>query len=241
MLAIGIFCVSEKHIWHWDWSYGFHAGYNCQPVKDINGRKVEAWRWVEGREIRLYVPDDMSPTRVDHTAEGIRSLVRDLNLDLHLRVLPLDSRTLAALQRSSQGTGRDYTISFNRLCRNLIATRTGQYAEVIVVKCILDGAADTMGMANFTYGVSLIDERCACGPLARHETGHLLGYHMHDNLPFIVFGYSNPQWGKIRQGKESSLMMPAPDSTVLSARSRDALLSFWESLSRRTGQSYFRQ
>ncbi len=238
VLIIAGFTVNEKHIWRLDWRQGYHAWYNCHTVSNSRGQSVEAWRWVEGREIRCYTPYGMTPRRVEETVKGVEGLVLELKLDLHVRVLPMPARVALAITHSSQ-TGEHNTVNFEKLCQELVTTRDGRYAEMIITPCDLDQSSDTLGMANFRYGVSVLDSRVANGFLARHETGHLLGYNMHDNLPFIVFGYSNHAIAQKRHAGGAYLMMPQLVGDQLSPQSRDALIYFWVGLAARTHQQYF--
>ncbi|HEY3377533.1 MAG TPA: hypothetical protein VGL77_08565 [Armatimonadota bacterium] len=242
LLVALLLSMSEKHIWRWDWQHGVHAWMNCHAVTAADGRQLEAWRWVEGREIRLYVPTTMSAYRAERIADGMRRLVRELQLSIAVTVLPITPRVSAALQCNTATVQGQPSINFDRFCRTLIATRDGHYAEMVIAPATLDGSADTLGEAYFSYGVAVMDARSASGFLARHETGHLLGYHLHDNWPFAVVGYSNPkEWAAALRGHQADppLMLPSLEGSHLSPRSRDALVSFWHSLERRTGESYF--
>ncbi len=243
LIVLAGFSFSEKHLWRWQWHSGFHAWYNCQSFTDARGRRVEAWRWVEGREIRLYAPSAMSDHRVQRTAEGVRGLIRELNLDIAVRTLPITPRIAATLARHTTRVAGEPSLDVDAFCRDLVATRSGQYAEMIITPGRFNGAEDTLGMAFFNSGTALICEECANDFLARHETGHLLGYHQHDNYPFIVVGYTDVHLGRLvhrshGEISDASLMMPQLKDDRLSDRSRDALDSFWHGLEDRTGQNF---
>ena len=180
------------------------------------------------------------PKRVAKIADGVSSLVNDLHLNITVRTLPMTARVAQAVAASSRGKRLlQRTVNFDTLCRQLIATRDGRYAEVIIAPGMIDGANDTAGMSYFNYGVVLLNDQVACRFIARHETGHLLGYHLHDNWPITILGYPTytPHWGRFV--REGNLMMPVPQGNDLSPRAHDALISFWQGLEQRTGKRYF--
>jgi len=232
---------NEKHLWQWAWRDGYHAGFNCQPVVDARGRNIEAWRWVEGKTIRIYTSPYLATGHVRLAAASMRSLVADLGLDVNIELLPLPKRVEDALARSTSMRGHTRWLSFDRLCRELVATRDGAYAEMVYVPEMIDSSPDVTGAAVFKYGVGVLNARQATSFTARHETAHLLGYHMHDTWPLIVLGYSNPQWAIYQHDHHASepLMMPNDTGDELSPRSRDALICFWHGLERRTKHHYF--
>ncbi len=90
--------------------------------------------------------------------------------------------------------------------------------------------------------MGILNAQLATSFTARHELGHLLGYHMHDTWPLVVLGYDNPQWASRRRthsGEYATLMMPDAEGYELSPRARDALIYFWRGLERCTGERYF--
>jgi hypothetical protein len=242
LILVLALCFSEKHLWRWDWNYGLHALCNLHPVVDAHGKQVDAWRWVDGQEIRIYVPANLSSRWANDTLRGVQSLVSELHLAVRVQALPEDERIQQAIRQSTTLVAGAPSINFDRLCRVLVATRQGKYAEMVIAPGTIDQSDDTLGMANFTYGTAILNEQCTNRALARHETGHLLGYYMHDDWPFAVFGYKNPQLAKLvhaGKGEEVSLMMPILNNGPLSERSRDAITNFWCCLERHTGRSLF--
>ncbi len=231
--------VSEKHLWQANWRGGLSARYNCRTVSDTAGRRLAAWRWVEGREIRIYFPYLVPEWNRREIIAGVEGVVRDLGLELRVCPLPKTYRISCALEASTQRVDGVAHLDTERLCQALLATRDGRHAEIIIAPGILDGSPETQGVGYFAYGVVVLNQLAANGLLARHETGHLLGYHLHDNWPFIVAGYRSPWQPGHGPTRGRSLMMPELGESALSPRSRDALVSFWQGLEARTGQAFF--
>jgi hypothetical protein len=228
--------INEKHVWRWSWEHGLHARVNCRAVNDVHGRSVEAWRWVEGREILVYVTPEVNRNTARCVARAIEDLLSELKMPLSLSVQPAPPRVLQAIERSTTGAGDAANIDFMQLCRELVATRRGQYAEVVFAPGIIDRSPDVVGAGLFTYGVILLNAEQATPFTARHEAGHLLGYHLHDDWPIVVLGYHDLMSEKyLRQDKSHEpLMMPWNRGYALSERSREALIYFWRGLERRT-------
>ena len=238
LLVLAAMTVNEKHLWQLDWRAGYDAWYNCRAVPDSHGHSLEAWRWVEGREIRFYAPYGMPRHRVDAMVNGVENLIAELHLDVHVRVLPLPTRVALAMARATH-PGQPNSLDFNTLCRELVSTRDGRYAEMLITPCDLESSSDTLGMADFRYGVAVLEASTANSMLARHETGHLLGYHLHDNWPYHIFGYTEHPIKRQHGQEVTYLMMPEPQGDQLSPRSQDALHYFWAGLGTRTEQHYF--
>jgi len=234
--------VNEKHLWQWDWEHGYHAHFNCHAVKDSHARNVEAWRWVEGKEIRVYFTPTMKQKATRFAAYNVQKLAEELGLELNAHAMPMPTRVTEALARSSATDGTTTTVNFDRFCREMVASRDGHYAEIVYTTAKIDASADVVGAAVFNYGVSLIDPRRATASTVRHETAHLLGYHLHDDWPLVILGYSNPQWAKyqVKHNENPPLMMPWDSGFDLSPRAHDALIHFWHGLEQRTGKRYFK-
>ncbi|MHB9025024.1 MAG: hypothetical protein ACYC7E_12780 [Armatimonadota bacterium] len=231
---------SEKHVWQWNWTSGLHAAFNCRHVTGVDGQRYDAWRWVEGREIRVYVTGDKSRKACRTLAYAMQQVSDELGLTLQVSTLPASPRITAALAHSTKIVQGKRQLNFTTLCRELVSTRQGEYAEVVFTPDTIGAGADVVGSALFTYGVAVLDARRATVSTARHEMGHLLGYHLHDTLPFAVFGY--PIYFTHLQHNQRSprpLMTSWDDGYALSARSRDALVCFWRGLEQRTTRRYF--
>ena len=244
-LLIGLlllFFVNEKHLWQWDWQHGYHAHFNCRAVPDSNGRSVEAWRWVEGKEIRVYTTPSMRLKTTRFAAHNAQALAEEIGLGVRARAMSPPARVTAALAQSTENTATGPTVNFTRFCRAMVTNRPGHYAEIVYTTAKIDASPDVVGAAVFNYGVALIDARRSTGSTVRHETAHLLGYHLHDTWPLVILGYSNPQWAKYQEkGNENPpLMMPWDSGFDLSPRARDALIYFWRNLEQRTGERYFK-
>lgn len=241
LICLALFSVNEKHVWQWAWQDGYHAAYNLRPVKDTEGVKRDAWRWVTGKEIRIYTSPEIADTHVQYAAWSVQELLDTLELDMQVRVMPPPPRVIGALAMSSEGMGADRHVDFDRLCTELISSRKGHYAEIVYARGIIDTDDDVVGAGVFSHGVGMLRTDRATALTARHEVAHMLGYHMHDIWPLAVIGYSNPLLAKYQHAHDTDdwLMMPYNDGVELSDRSRDALLHFWSRLERETGESLF--
>ncbi len=172
-----------------------------------------------------------------------KSSIDELGLNITVRVIPQPERVTRAIQSSTERKDGVLSLNFTRFCRELVASRDGHFAEMVFIPANIDAEQDVTGAAMFKYGAAILNAKEATSFTARHELGHLLGYHLHDTWPLIVLGYSNPQWAIYhRKNTEfETLMMPDAEGFELSPRSHDALVYFWRGLEQRTGERYFGQ
>jgi hypothetical protein len=234
--------LAAPTLWRWTWTSGYHARANCRLVADAAGSPVEAWRWVESRHLDLYLPWGLAESRKQAIAGGVRGLIDELELDITVTVRPINYRITRALEDAAAPTYSLKSVDFTRFSALLLASRERPCAEMVVAPYIIGGSWDTLGMASFNTGTALITEQCASANLARHETGHLLGYALHDaHLPHAFDFAFDPRAGRgdgtVDNG--ATLMTPHVDGTALSPQSRTALVSFWRGLEQRTGQRFF--
>ncbi len=133
-----LYPCSEKHYWRWAWQHGYHAYLNCRPVVDAQGHRLEAWRWVEGKEIRLYTSSYLPTSHVRLDAASMQELIDGLGLDLTVRIMPKPERVTQAIAGSMQHKNGSSPVSFSLLCQHLAATRDGRYAEMVYVPGTVD-------------------------------------------------------------------------------------------------------
>jgi len=108
------------------------------------------------------------------------------------------------------------------------------HADVLIVDVPIAESDWAFGMASFTSGVALIGPAGQNAHVAKHETGHLVGYMKHDSWPLFVFGYGGEGW----PWERDTLMMLLSNNSQLSPRARDAIRAFWRRLEERTGNKH---
>ena len=239
LVGLLIFGLSVAPVWGLLWYLPVYSIRNCVSVKDIDGRSREAWRWVEGRTIQVCQVPGVPEGTDARTAEGVRELLRDAGLDIHVEVKPISKDILNAYNASlielEDNGRRRSAISMRKLSSRLIALRDEDpHADILAVDAQIAECDWAFAMASFSTGTVLLTPTGHNARTAKHETAHLVGYMMHDSVPLFVFGYGWEGW----PGKRDTLMMLLSNSTELSPRARDAIRSFWRRLEKRTGQLY---
>ncbi len=242
LIGLVIVTISCVPVWRLGWYYPLYSMRAFFPVLDTRWHPRAAWHWIDGREIRIYGAPEVGSGEVEEIRQGVQALVDDLKLDFTVRVLPMPPAVLKAY-RQSLLPRKDISlaaadISFARLESRLIELRAGDpHADMLVVNAPLKECGWAHGMATFTSGVAVLEASNACFHLGKHETGHLLGYLYHDNLPFCVIGYP---WEGSLMTRDTLMMLYSP-SCELSPRARDALTCFWQGLEHRSGKPFFRK
>jgi hypothetical protein len=239
LIALVLASFSVTPLWRFLWYHRVYAFRNFVKVKDTQGRRVEAWRWIEGREIRIYQMPGISPGEVEEIAAGTRDLLGEVGLSFKVTVEPVPEKVLAAYQASlvekSVQDQPTRCISFDALAAHLIEARSGDpHADMLIVDDPIAETPWAHGMSVFSDGLVVLERSNVTRQLGKHETGHLMGYMMHDTFPLFVIGYpwEGSPWSR------DTLMVLYGSSDQLSPRARDALYYFWRGLERRTGESY---
>jgi len=241
LIALCIFGFSVAPLWRLLWRLPVYSARNCISVKDVDGHSREAWRWVEGRTIRVSQVPGVPEGTDAKLAEGVRELLLDAGLDIQVEVKPvsqdiLDAYNASLIEREDNGRS-SRLVSMNGLSSRLIALRDGDpHADVLAVDTQIAESDWAFAMASFSTGTVLLTPSGHNARTAKHETAHLVGYMMHDSFPLFVFGYGWEGW----PGERNTLMMLLSDSTELSPRARDAIRSFWRRLEKRTEQTFLR-
>ena len=243
-LLIGLVIVSFSVVplWRAGWYWPIYSAKDFTPVRDAHGHWRAAWQWVYGREIRVYQAPDVHAGNAATIKQGVEALLKDLNLDFTVKVLPMPPAVLAAYNASTvikTESGRPHTyISFNRLQARLIELRDNDpHADMLVVNAPMMECWWAHGMATITSGLGILEEDNVDFHLGKHESGHLLGYLNHDDLPLFVIGYP---WESFPWNRDTLMMLYTP-STELSPRARDALTYFWRGMEKRTGRRFFKE
>lgn len=242
LIALLLFSFSVAPLWRAAWYVPIYAYRDFLPTRDDVGHFEAAWHWIDGHEIRIYAMPGIRQRDIEETARGVQAMVDDIGLNFRVRAMPLPPAIAAAYQQSLETrriNGQPSTcVRFSRLASHLISRRGGDpHADVLLVNEPLAEATFAFGMGDFTPGLSVIRGDCTSYHVAKHETGHLLGYLYHDNYPLFVFGYAGEL--AIPTAKQTLMMMTGDDNT-LSPRARDALHSFWRGMEARSHRRYFR-
>lgn len=241
-IALLIVSISITPLWRLFWYWPVYSAKCFFPTLDTRNHLHAAWHWVDGREIRLYAGPGVDASQTSTIAAGIKAMVEDAGLNFTVTVVPMPAKIRAAYNASlvpKKIQGRmTQAISFNRLERRLIEMRTGDpHADMIIADAPLAECWWAHGMATFTSGVGVFNRDNVDFHLGKHETGHLLGYLFHDDLPLFVIGYP---WEGL-PGKRNTLMVLLSDNDQLSPRARDALYYFWRGLEDRSGKQFLKQ
>jgi hypothetical protein len=235
LIALLLVSFDVAPLWRTLWRWHVYGFFNCATMKDAEGRKREAWRWVEGRAIRVYGAPEVRASAVEQVAEGVRDLLRDAGLDFTVEVRPMPPEVLEAYTACLHTRGNFSYVAFEKLERRLIALRDGDpHADVIVIKARIGEVHWAHGMATFTSGLAVVRYDMAAPEIGKHEAGHLMGYMRHDSQPILVFGYPWEGW----PWRRNTLMMLRGTRPDLSPRARDALRCFWQGMESKTGRKY---
>lgn len=242
-LAIGLLLVSFSisPLWRLFWYWPVYSAFNCVKIKDDGGTKREAWRWVEGRTVRIYQHPEVRGERTADALKGVQALLDDAGLAFQVDVLPMPADIVKAY-RSSLVETEDHNgtpatcLSFRRLQAKLISLRRDDpRADILIINHQISESPWAFAMASFQGGIILMTAEHADFHTAKHETGHLMGYMMHDSFPLFVIGYP---WEGM-PSKRDTLMMLLSGNDKLSPRARDALRSFWRGMESKTGRDDF--
>jgi hypothetical protein len=259
--------ISAKPLWQWGWQAGIYGYANFLPVNDSAGKRYAGGDWTHGKQIIVYslpksetpLPDAqpsfneppktrpealptydyVDPRDVSATADGLRGLIEELNLDIKVTVLPKPPKVALdawrdALVNSKNGTRFDMD-KFEAL---RLAQRGMKYGEMVIIDTPFKNPDWAWGLTTFRSGLAVLQAgRCGI-PLGRHEGAHLLGYDKHDDMPLFIIGYGE---GAIPALRDTLMMLNPTSSDALSPRAADALQYFWKGMEDRHQTRYFRQ
>lgn len=235
LTAIVVLSFMPAPLWRLAWRYPAYQRWSFGAATDAAGRPREAWRWVEGRTIRVAQLPNLKRPYAQETAQGVRDLLRDAGLNVSVEVRPMSEALHEAYRASLRRDGAETRLSFTDLESRLVGMRDGDpHADVLIVDAPIAGSEWAFGMGAFRSGLVVIHQSMAGRSLAKHEAGHLMGYMMHDNFPVFVLGYPWEGWPWSR----STLMLLASKNPELSPRARDALRALWRFLEKSTDRTY---
>lgn len=220
---------------------------NSEPVKYFEG-----WRWIEGKEIKIFTDGNVDERAVEPVIMGINELIDDLGLDLRVRYFPKLASHPSVTKPIRLSTKGDF-IDAQKIGRYFMAETWRQppykqHADVLITNKPLLVGGENFGQCEFSLGYMLIsltdgtnnpkDDRNRQRPgmydlvrrIAKHETGHLLGYQMHHEQTKVA-GYAEP--------KDCAMYWRA-STDVFCDKCKDALLGFWEGLEKETGKKFLK-
>jgi hypothetical protein len=238
-LVLASFMVAPE--WRFLWSTHLLAFRDFWAPKAPGG--LPAWRWIDGRTIRITPGPGTHPQQVEEIRQGVQAMVDEAGLTGFTVAVAQPSAAVLAAYRSAlvmkQVNGRAQScLSFKRLSTALVALRAGDpHADMLVVEEPIAEAWWAHGMAEFPTGTAILEADMADFHLGKHETCHLLGYMIHDSYPLVVFGYA----GEGNPWQRDTLMMINGQNNDLSPRARDALHAFWEGVERKTGEKFLKE
>ena len=248
VLLFAFICITNNiaPIWRLCWRYPIYSKVNFAQTTDTHGQKVDAWRWVVSREIRVYQLPQIITDCTTQVADGERALIHDAGLSFTVKVLPMPPSILQAYQASmvtQEVNGlRTPCIDFDKLTARLVELRQGDpHADVLIINIPVADNTWVLGYTDFNHGLCLIEQIDGSQPgllyhLGKHEVCHLLGYMRHDDYPFFVFGYR----GEGNPYTRDTLMMISGQNNMLSPRAKDALHAFWQGMETRMGEKFLR-
>ena len=237
-----LYSVSFAPLWRLNWYYPVYSASNFSAVRDSQGQRHRGGVWVRSREIRVYQLPQVRDGQAKIIAGGTRALIDELGLRFTVTVLPVPDEVLqayrASLVKKSVNGETQLCVSFTDLQSRLLTLRgRDQRADMLVVTHPIAEAWWAHGMASFNSGLALLQQDNVSFHLGKHESGHLLGYMLHDSFPLFVFGYA----GEGNPWTRDSLMMLYGNRNALSPRAHDALSAFWRGMSNRQGIRYMQE
>ena len=223
---------------------------NLGTEYDNDGNEYEGWRWIEGREIRVFSDPSMPNRCINAVKRVIKGMISDVGLKLKLR-----SYTAYNEDPSITGPVRDSIqngyLDGDKLSRYFMAEeyRIGDPpADVYIGNMPIVLGGENWGQSRFSMGAMVMaltpgynnpeDDRNRqdrdfvdlIERISKHETGHLLGYQQHHEQ-FDVDGYEEP---------EDCVMYWDSSTSYLCDKCGDAMKSFWEGLEEETNKRFFK-
>lgn len=219
----------------------------------IDGKTYEGWRWVEGKEIRVFTDGRVDERAVIPVVTGINELLNELNLDLKVSYYKSYASHPSVTEPVKLSMENGF-LDADKLFEYFVAEpwrsppQGGQHADVLIANRPLKVGGENFGESVFYYGSSVLsltdgtnnpkDKRNRqerylydlVRRIAKHEAGHLLGYDRHHET-VNVSGYAEPA---------DCAMYWRCSTDVFCSKCKDALLGMWEGLEQKTGMSFFK-
>jgi len=231
------FCVfSIKPLWQFTWRHHLNCFSEFYSVKSATGKSYPGGAWVRSKKIIVYGAPGVSKMSVASVASGLEGLVTELGLDITIKTVPLPDDARASLQAAQKQTGDGTSFDYDAYLARRLDDRGERFGEMVVVNQTFVDPNWAWGLTRFSEGVAVLQAEKADVSLGRHEGAHLIGYDLHDDMPWYIFGYPenfNPQ------DRDTLMMLLPKKSDQLSDRARDALLNFWHGEEDREKLTFF--
>lgn len=258
--------VSAKPLWQWGWRVGLYGYADFLPVTDNAGKRYAGGDWALAKRIVVYslpknvmaLPDAtpsfneppktpaaslpaydfVDPRDVSETADGLRSLITELNLDIEVDVLNKPPQGALDAWRAAMVNGNGGTrFDMDRFESIRLGQRGMKFGEMVIIDTTFANPDWAWGLTTFRSGASVLQASHCGASLGRHEGAHLLGYDKHDDMPLYIIGYGE---NLIPTSRNTLMMLNATESDALSERAADALDNFWQGMEDRHHTRYFR-
>ena len=228
--------VSVKPLWQFAWRHHLNCFSQFFRVKSATGKWYPGGAWVREKKILVYGAPGVAKMRVSDAATGLQSMVDEIGLGITVTAVPLPDDARASLHASLKQTGDGTSFDYDAFLAHRLDDRGERFAEMVVVEEPFVDPNWAWGLTRFSEGVAVLQADKADVSLGRHEGAHLIGYDMHDDVPWYILGYPE----NLNPDNRDTLMMLLPKpSDALSARARDALLNFWRGEEEREKMTFF--
>lgn len=230
-LAAVIYCgyaFSVKPLWQFGWRTHLYCPEQFFSVKSAMGKSFRGGDWVTSRHILVYGAPGTNAKLVREAAEGMRSMVDELHLDITVTLVHTPSDAACSLDAATRNKGKsNQQFDLDDFIAHRLDDRGMRFAEMVVVDAQFTDPVWAWGLTDFRSGTSVLQQQDMSRELARHEGTHLLGYDRHDDLPYYVFGYPE---GFLPSERATLMMLLPKNSSQLSPRAHDAVINFWRGL-----------
>lgn len=228
-----------------EWARQFYSEVTLDAIRkgqlDSLNPEYTAADWISGKEIRVFAMPGINDNALHCVRDGVESLVDEVGLDIRVNAYQIDDATRNMVNGYVGRNGLDYESLVRALAVEKYRRpefRGRQHADVLITKEFFDDDKISWGDSRFYTGTILLalpgDRQKNLGYLkniARHEAGHLLGYHLHHEDIDVPELDNSP----------SCLMSPSVPSDYICDKCFVGIDSFWKGLENLTGDNYFRE
>jgi hypothetical protein len=226
-----------------EWLSQFHRDV---PIRMINDGILDpfdpeytAADWVSGKEIRVLSMPGISSKATRVVKGSIKEVIDELHLDFDINVYDLDRSTKNLIECHISRNGLDYEgLSRALAIESYRKPHLGgsQHADVILIPEFFDDDKVSWGVSRFSRGNILFalpngrpNNLSFLRKIAKHESGHLLGYHLHHE------DFSVPELDA-----KYCVMDPSVPTDKVCDKCFNAINNFWMGLEKVTGDKYIR-
>ena len=227
----------------WEKYFFEDKGYETKLVMDIDGKNYSASDWIKGKEIRVFLMPNVNAQVVGHAIAGIQDMINDIELDFSVKYYGSLESAVNQVKQAINYSGRieGETLQKIVLSEDFRKPELGgsQHADVFITDRYLALGDENWGQSEFSGGYMILalnggrqNSLDFIRNIAKHETGHLLGYaEHHSGFGTNVKGYSSV----------SDCNMDWQASTrVTCDKCKAAITAFWRGIEYRTRERYFK-